>query len=240
MDSMRKNAIITGVLFILGFAGVITAVITKPILDSSDYFMKISANENAITAGAFCTHHGFACAGIAIALYPVLKKYSEGLALGSVGFRIIEAILEISSAIGLILLLALSQEFVKAGAPASSHFQTIGAIFISVREWVGNIYLIPWCIGDLMYYFMFYQTRLIPRWLSGWGLAAAAVCLASSFLVMFRVISPFGVIQIFTNAPIGLQELVLAVWLIIKGFNPSAIASLSARKIYTGSLQAIK
>lgn len=240
MDSMRKNAIITGVLFILGFAGAITAVITKPILGSSDYLMKISANEIAITTGVlFALIMAFACAGIAIALYPVLKKYSEGLALGSVGFRIIEAIFEIASAACLILLLALSQEFVKAGAPASSHFQTIGAIFISVREWVGNIYLIPWCIGALMYYFMFYQTRLIPRWLSGWGLAAAAVCLASSFLVMFRVISPFGVIQIFTNAPIGLQELVLAVWLIIKGFNPSAIASLSARKIYTGSLQAI-
>jgi len=232
MNLIRKNAILTGVLFLLGFTGAITAAITKPILGSSDYLVMISANENTIISGVFFTLiMAFACAGIAISLYPVLKKYSEGLALGSVGFRIIEAMLEIVSAICLILLLTLSQEFVKAGATASSYFQTIGAILMSLQDWVGNVYLIPWCIGALMYYFIFYQTRLIPRWLSGWGLVAATVCLVSSFLVIFRVITPFGAIQIFTNAPIGLQELVLAVWLIFKGFNPSAIASLSARNI---------
>jgi len=229
MNSNRKTAIIVGVLFIIGFAGILTAVLTKPILDSPDYLIKISANEKQILLGAlFQLIMAAACAGIGISLYPVLKKYNEGLALGSVGFRIIEAVLFFVATTGLLSLIPLSQEYVKAGASDTSHFQTLGTILLAERDSVFNLGFMAFTLGALMYYYIFYQSKLIPRWLSGWGFIAAALSLSQALLVMFGE-EPFSTISILLNFPILVNEIVLAVWLIVKGFNPSAIASLSAK-----------
>jgi hypothetical protein len=80
-----------------------------------------------------------------------------------------------------------------------------------------------------MYYYVFYQSKLIPRWLSGWGLIAIMMNLASALLVLFDLIGHLSTVQVVLSVPIGVQEMVLAVWLIVKGFNPSAIASGSAK-----------
>jgi hypothetical protein len=79
--------------------------------------------------------------------------------------------------------------------------------------------------AGLMYYLVFYRSRLIPRWLSGWGIVAVAMGFTASILVVFQVVEPMTTPQIVLNLPIFLQEMVLAVWLIAKGFDPSAIAS---------------
>ena len=102
--------------------------------------LSISANENQVITGIlFALIGAFACASIAISLYPILKKHSQGLALGAVGFRLIEAVLYIVGIIIIILLLALSQEFVQAGAPSSSYFQTLGVILLSGYHWAGFV-----------------------------------------------------------------------------------------------------
>lgn len=81
-----------------------------------------------------------------------------------------------------------------------------------------------------MYYYVFYQSKLIPRWLSGWGIVAIILHLTSVFLTMFFQINPFsGSPIILLSIPIFFQELTLAGWLIVKGFNPSALASGSAK-----------
>ncbi len=229
MNTSRKTATIVGVLFLLGFAGVLTAAFTKPILDGPDYLVKVSANANQILVAAFFQFiMAAACAGIGISLYPVLKRYGEGLALGAASFRVIEAMFEMVGVIILLLLLTLSQEFVKAGAPESSYFQTTGVLFLAGNSLVNNVVaLLAWCIGALMYYYLFYQTRLIPRWLSGWGLVGILLTIAASLLVMFRLAPPFGTIQGIMNLPIGLQEIVMAIWLIVRGFDSSAIVSLA-------------
>jgi hypothetical protein len=232
MNRNRKIAIIAGVLFIIAtVASVLGTLFSKPILDATDYLIKISANENRIAIGAlFKFIAAAASAGIAISLYPILKKYNQGLALGAVGFRLIEGMLGIVGVICLLLLTTLSQEFVKAGAPDSSYFQTSGALIVAVRDWMGNVAgLLAFGLGALMYYYIFFQTKLVPRWLSGWGLIGIILIIVISMLVMFRVIAPMSTTQIVLAVPIGLQEMVLAVWLIVKGFNSSAIASLSAK-----------
>ena len=230
MNTSRKNAIIVGILFITATVAILLSTgFTGYILDAPDYLSKISANENKIIIGALFQFIAAATsAGIAISLYPILRKYNEGLALGSVGFRLIEGVFYIVSALGLLSLLTLSQEYVKAGSPAASYFQILGSLMLAVRNWAGFVFgATAFSLGALMYYYVFYQSKLIPRWLSGWGLIGIVLLLSMTLLIMFGE-EPSGM-TLLLAVPIFLQEMVLAVWLIVKGFNPSAIASGSPK-----------
>jgi hypothetical protein len=233
MNSYRKIAIIAGVLFIIAtVANILSLPFLEP-MKATNYLVSVSTNGDQVTTGALLLFIGAAAAvGIAISLYPVLRKYNEGLALGAVGFRLIEGVFYIVAVIVILLLLTLSQEFVKAGAPDSSYFQTLGVLLVAGYHWVGQVgSLLAFSIGALLYYYIFYQTRLVPRWLSGWGLVAIILTMVSGLLVMFSLIVPMSTFQVVLNLPIAAQEMVLAVWLIVKGFNPSAIASGSANQI---------
>ncbi len=232
MNNFRKNAIIVGVLFIIatvvGMVGNLS--FSKPILDNPDYLIIASANGNQVVTGALLLLiAAFACVGIAIWLYPVLRKCNEGLALGAVGFRLIEGMLYIVGVVGLLSILTLGQEYVRAGALNASLFQASGTSLLAVRDWAGKLSVIAFTVGALMYYYVFYQSKLIPRWLSGWGFLGAALSLAAVLLAISGRIAYFSTVFILLQVPIGVQEMVLAVWLIVKGFNPSAIASLSAK-----------
>jgi len=231
-ETNRKSAAVVGVLFIIGtVAGVLGAVIAVPILGAPDYLSKLSANEGQMLIYTLLMFiMGVACAGIGLALYPILKKYNVGLAIGAVGFRIIEGVGDIVAAICVIALLALSQEFVKAGAPDASYFQTAGIVVNAGIDWLSHgAMLLCWCIGAFMYYSLFYQYRLVPRWLSVWGLIGITLVTIGGVLVMLHVIPGFGTVQLLLNLPIFPQEMVLAVWLIAKGVNSSAVASKSAK-----------
>jgi len=231
MNTYKKTAISVGVLFIIATVlGVLGRSFYQPILDAPDYLIKISANENqVIIGGLLALLAAFACAGIAIGLYPVLKKHHEALALGSVGLRIMEGMLIIVGVVGLLSLLTLSQEYVTAGASNASLFQASGTSLLAVRDWAGKLSIIAFTLGALMYYYVFYQSKLVPRWLSGWGFLGAALSLAAALLAISGQIIYFSTPFILLQVPIGVQEMVLAVWLIVKGFNPSAIASGSAK-----------
>jgi hypothetical protein len=229
MNSNRKIARIAGVLFIIATVTVLVSQLFLGSINPSDYLSNISAQQNQVILGAlFQVIAAFACAGIAISLYPVLRKYHEGLALGSVCFRTIEAMLYLIVVIVIGSLLSLSLEFVTTGASDASYFHILGASLLSVRDGATLLAVIAFSLGALMYYAIFYQSKLIPRWLSGWGLIGAAFSLSAALLMMFGL-KPNSMVMIVLILPIAVQEMVLAVWLIVKGFNPSAIASGSAK-----------
>ena len=228
MNTNRKTAIIVGVLFIIGTVGLaLSVVLVGSILDDPDYLIEFSANENRIIIGTFLVLiSGFALAMVPVMMFPIFKKYNEALALGSVVFRgALEAVIYIAMIISWLLLLTVSQEYVKAGAPDASHFQTLGTLLLKANDQINPILEIVFSLGALMIYYLFYQSKLIPRWLSVWGLIGAILYLAAGLFAMFSV--DFGILL----APLALQEMVLAVWLIVKGFNPSAIASESVKQI---------
>jgi hypothetical protein len=228
----RKTAAVVGVLFIIGtVSGTLGAVIGKPILDAPDYLSKLSANEGQMLLYTLLMFiMGVSCAGIGLALYPILKKYNDGLAIGVVGFRVIEGVLDIVVAISLIALLALSQEYLNAGAPDASYFQTSGVVINAGTDWLNHgAVLLCWCIGAFMYYSLFYHFRLVPRWLSAWGLVGITLVTIGGVLVMLHIIPGFGTVQMLLNLPIFPQEMVLAVWLIAKGVSSSVVASLPAK-----------
>ncbi len=227
METFRKNAVAAGILLLLGFSGVATMATYGPLLSSQDYLTLLSARPGRVLLGvAAYLVMALACGGIAVALYPVLKRHSAGLALGAAGFRLAETPMQILGASTVVLLLTLSREFVKAGSPPSSHYQTIGALLWTANDWIANVGIIlPWAVGAFMYHWVFFRTKLVPRWLSGWGLLGVPVIITGCVLVIFGVIDTGT--QTFFNLPLGLQEIPLALWLIIKGFNREAVGGLS-------------
>ncbi len=218
----RWNAALVGVTFIIATAaGSIAAAMTSPILAAPDYLGQIAANEGTILLGAFLNFlMSVACGGVGLGLYPILRRYSVGWAMGATGFRLLESMTQVLWGASLICLLALSREFVTTATPDITYFQTIGAILQTGSEWISNgVTLIFWCIGAFMYYILFYQYRLVPRWLSAWGLAGITLTVITSILVMLGAIPGFGTVQMVANGPIALQEMVFALWLIVKGVN---------------------
>ena len=137
MDYYRKLAIIAGVLFII-YTGVdILSFLFLGSVTAPNYLVSVSENAGLVGTGALLLFIGGACgSGIAISLYPVLKKFNAGLALGAVGFRISEGVLRFVAVCGYLLLITLSQQFVQAGAPDSSYFQTLGALVYAGNRWV--------------------------------------------------------------------------------------------------------
>lgn len=228
MKSTRKIAVITGVMFIIATVVHLLASPLVPVLTGADYLSRFSAQTNQVAAGAllYLIAH-FASAGIAVVMYPVLKQWNAGLALGSVVFRTIEAVFYMVGLVCLLSLLTLGQQFTSALAADRASLQAIGNVLVSVRDHASLLAVFAFCLGACMYYTLFFQSRLIPRWLSGFGIVAIVLLLAACVLALFsgnRVTS-----YIPLAAPLGVQELVPAVWLIVKGFNPSVIASKSAK-----------
>ena len=230
MKTSRKIAIAVGVLylivnFVLGPPGLI---LQTTMLDAPDYLVNLSANETRwMTAQLFLFMMAVGIACIGPMMYPILKQHNGIMAFLYAGGRIIEGVLIIVGRISALLLLTLSQEFVKAGAPDASYFQTLGELLRA--DWGGQLMTIVFCLGAMVLYYLLYKSKLIPRWLAGFCFIGPAFALAGAFLNMFGLVESLSTIDLLLDGPLFFSELGLAVWLIVKGFNPSAIASASAK-----------
>lgn len=227
MHSNRKTAIIVGVLFIVAtVTAILGGLLIESIIDAPDDLVNVSANENQVLIGVLILLIGAASVvGIPVMMFSILKKHNEALALGYVGFRIFEAVMFIVDVISVLLLITLSQEFVNAVAPDATYFQTLGTLLLAARDWAFLLVPIVFGLGALVFYYLLYQSKLIPRWLSVWGLIGAALVFPQGLLGMFGLLEAGSESMIVFALPILVQEMVLAVWLIVKGFNSSAIAS---------------
>jgi hypothetical protein len=233
MNTYRKNAIIIGVLFIIGTVAGVLTLNAGSIISGPDYLNQVSANENQILIGAgFVLIMGFALSMMSVVLYPVINKHNEVLALGAVVFRgVLEAFAYMIIVVGWLLLITISRDFAKVGALDVSYYQMFGTFLRGLDYWMGHMLAIVFTLGALMIYYVLYQSRLIPRLLAGWGFIGAILYFAAPFLNIFDPQLPslsLGVGWGNLMWPLAVQEMVFALWLIVKGFNPSAIASASA------------
>jgi hypothetical protein len=232
MNTNRKNATMAGVFYIAATVAPIATIFFVGFLGGEvagepipDYLVNVSSNERQVVIGMLIELiWALAVVGIPVMLFPILKKHNEASALGFFGLRFIEAISTIVGSIILLTLLTLSQEFVKAGVPDASYLQTTGDLLLAARDWAFLIGSgLVWSLSALILNYVLYQSRLVPRWLSGWGLVGATLSFAAYLPKFFGIDLPEIVFL-----PIAVQEMVFAVWLIVKGFNPSAVASESA------------
>ena len=232
MKPNKKTARIVGVLFIIATASIFAESIYEPILNSPDFLDLIYPNKQTFIIGILLESIMIpAMFLIPIFLFPVLKKHNKVLALGYVVFRSLESALIGIAEINKLSLINLSRDYLNKGGVDTSNFQNIGGSIQSKLIWVntdGIIYVAIFAMGALILNFALYKSRLIPRWLSVWGIIAAVAILTGSMLFAFTDTSE--VIAMLLIIPIAVQEMVFAAWLIIKGFNPSAIVSESTEK----------
>lgn len=219
MTSNKKTARIVGALFITVVASfLIGDKLLGSILSTPDYLVNVYPNKTKVIIGVlFELIEVVAVVGIVVMMFPILRKHNESIALGYVVLRTLECAMLIVAAISPLFLITLSQEYLSAGTPDISSFQTSGTLLMAARNnWSFLMLAIFYSLAALMFYYVLYQTKLIPRFISVWGLIGATMALTTPLLGTL-----FGI-------PMGLNEIFLGVWLIVKGFNPSAIIFESA------------
>lgn len=229
MNPTKRTARIVGALFLIAMVTSLAGGLwLESLITAPDYLTSVSTNETQI---AICVLleliNGIAVVGIAVMLFPIFRRRDEALALGYVAFRIIEAVIIIAAVVSPLALISLSQEYVAAGAPDASRFEALGSSLLATREiWAGQLLGIFFCVAALLLYYLLFRTKLVPRWLSGWGFVAVALVLAWNILELVGISISIGIVL---ALPMILNEIVLAIWLIVKGFSPSAITSGAAQ-----------
>lgn len=232
MNTSRRTATIVGILYIIGtVSGILSLSLTQSILSDPGYLSKIAANEVQVVIGIlFWLVMCFVLSIVPVMLYPILKNDHPALAMGYVVFRgALETIVGIIMATSQLLLILISEQYAAAGTSDASGLQVLGAFILRSYNAINPLLIMTFSLGALMLYFMFYRSRLVPRWLSVWGFVAIIMHFATAFLTLFHVVRPDDMSTLFTiNFPIFLQEMVMAIWLIAKGFNAQPVATKSA------------
>jgi hypothetical protein len=224
MNTYKKTAVLVGLFFIIGtVSGVLSVIFLGSFLEDPEYLANIALNNISIISGVLCIlTMGFSLTMVPILLYPIFKSYNAVLAMGAVVFRgALEAVVYMAQAVLWLLLLTVSQEFRSLGSTEITIFQHLGDILLQADVWLAHVLSIVFSLGALMIYWVFYRMKLIPNWLSIWGLIGGLLYFVSPITGLF------GLDLGFLMLPLAVQEMVLALWLIIKGFNPNAIAKLN-------------
>lgn len=221
----KITARLVGALFLLATATYFTGnVFLDSILTMPEYLSQVYPNRVQVTIGALLEFADTAAVvGIGILMFPILREFSEPIAVSYVATRIIECVFLVFGAIGPLLLIPLSQAYIAAGMPAAPHFQTLGTLFTTQHVLGFQIGMIALGLGSLLFCYLLYTSRLIPQWMSVLGFIGYAALLLGTSLELFGL-NPYMIHYL----PGGLFELILPIWLIVKGFNAEALSFSSS------------
>ena len=230
MNSHKIAARIFGIFFILTFlsygigSGLIDSIIATP-----DFLSNVYANKTQIIIGVvlMAIIHTFLNIGLPIIVLPILKPYNRYFAYGYLGAAITATAILAAGTIFSLLLLPLSDAYVKAGSAAIPNIETMGILLKKGGFFAYHMGMALWSLGGLMFVSVLYKSKLIPRLMSAWGI------IGYIFLVSGSILELFGhndIVEIGSVIPGGLFEITLSIWLIVKGFNSSAIDSMPIKQ----------
>jgi hypothetical protein len=232
MNTQRKTAVLVGALYILAAVTSIVALIEYgPVLHDTAYILKGTAQSTRVASGAFLESVlAFSIIGISLAMFPILRRRNEGLALGYACFRLLEATIITVGIISLLSVVTLSQQYAQTAAPDAASYATAGRLLVAQHDWTflfgPDLALGP---STLIMSSFLWRSRLVPRYIAAMGLAGGPLVSISAVLVMFNAYDQVSAWGAVTAIPVFAYEMSFAVWLIAKGFNPSALASLDAQ-----------
>jgi Domain of unknown function (DUF4386) len=220
LSSQRKISLAVGVLYLLTFVSVPTLALYHSV-KGANYILGSGPNTAAVSGGLLEIIVALAGIGTAVVLFPMLKKQNEGLALGLVASRVLEATTIFLGVAFLLTIVTLRHDRAGAGALVTSHTLEIlyDRIFLLGQSFMPSV-------NDLLLGLLLYQSRLVPRALSRIGLVGAPLLVAGYVAVLFGLTGQHGPLAGLTALPVALFEFSLGVWLVVKGFNPEAVAAI--------------
>ena len=222
MASHRKISLTAGLLYLLTMVSIPTLALYGQV-KGANYILGAGPDTAAMLGGLSEVIVALAGIGTAVVLFPVLKKQNEGAALGLVAARVLEASTLFLGVAFLLSIVTLRQAGAGADALVTSH--TLSALYDRIFL-LGQSFMPAIC--DLLLGVLLYQSRLVPRALSVIGIVGAPILVVGYLAILFGLIGRLAPLAALSALPVALFEFSLGVWLVIKGFNPSAISSLSA------------
>jgi hypothetical protein len=220
MDSTRKTALVAGLLYLLTFVSIPTLILYKAVRGAG-YIVSAGPDTRVYIGGVLEIIVALACIGTAVALYPVVKRQNEGVALGFVGARTLEAATIVAGVVSLLSVVALRRAGAGAGALATGH------ALVGLHDWTFTLgqSLIP-AVNALLLGSLLYRSRLVPRILPLLGFIGAPLLIASTVATVFGANHYGSGLSGLLTIPIALWEFSLGVYLVTKGFRAPALRKL--------------
>jgi len=226
MSSTRKTALVAGVFYLITFISIPTLALYRPVKNHADWILGSGAGTAVLVGGFLEVIVALAGIGTAVTLYPVVNRQNEGVALGFVAARVLEAGMIFTGVVSLLSLVTLRQHLGGAAGADAASLVTTGASHVAVYNWTFLLgqSLMPGInavlLGSLMY-----RSRLVPRVIPVTGLIGAPLLITAVFATLFGGIEQYSSLAAAAALPVAAWELSLGVWLVIRGFRPSPITT---------------
>lgn len=238
MSSSRRTALVAGVFYLITFVSIPTLVLYRPVKDNADYITTTGANTGVLRGAFLEVVVALACIGTAVTLFPIVKRQNEGVALGFVATRVLEAAMIFTGVVSLLSLVTLRQDLGTTAGASAAALTTSGAAFVATYHWTFLLgqSLMPG-VNALLLGSLMYRSRLVPRIIPTVGLIGAPLLIAACIATMFGLIGQLSVWAALAALPVAVWELSLGLWLVVKGFRPSPLTATGVPE--TGSPAAL-
>ncbi|MET3919522.1 DUF4386 domain-containing protein [Arthrobacter sp. UYEF20] len=235
MKATRRAAVVAGVFFLLTEIGAIAGMILYgPLLTGTDYIVSTGTDTNVLLGALFEVILAISNVGTAVAVYPVVRRHNESFALGYLSARLLEAAVIVVGIISLLTVVTLKQDLAGTPDADAATFVTVGRSLLAIHEWT-FLFGPNFALGTatLLLATLMFTSRLVPRTLAVLGLVGGALVSVSAIAVMFGAYEQLSTFGFLVALPVFAWEVFLAIWLILKGFSPSALAGSIARRAGT-------
>ena len=219
MSSGNKTARIIGILSLAttAIAILINQVLLGPVIFGTDFLTDTAMNKTEVIVSVLLGLVGVAISiSIVVLFLPIFKKYNYSAAFCYLGLSIVAFAIGLIDKVSIMAILSVSEEYLKAGSPDSEQFKILGNVFYQIRWWTHYLDILIAGLPLVVFYYILYQSKLIPRFISVWGLIGVMLMLTVVLLAIFDQ----GTIMILF-LPLGLNQLFLSIWFIVKGFSLS-------------------
>ena len=228
----RRNGIIIGIFYIgAAVTSIIALLLYNPVLSDQWFMATTNGYETKILFGVFNDILLIMFAiGTAVMLFPYLRRWNEQLALGHVTFRFMEAVFITIGVVSILTLLQLSMHYEANELTSNHNLLEIGYLLQSGHRWtfmLGPNFMLG--INTLLYSYLLFRTGLVPRPLAAFGMLTAVLVFIAGLLYMFGIIAPHSTVKGLIALPVGVYEMSLAIWLIVKGFHKQNLEKLMGK-----------
>lgn len=219
--SNRQIIRLAGALIIIGIISGVLSIV--PSVEGTDYLNEVYPNRGQVLIGSIFQFLLVPIyIGFSLLIYSVIKKNNESLAIGFVGFRFVAGVFQLIGVILLPIFIYLSKEYLESDPSNILHLETLGEILKITRDLTNHLgVILATGLGNLLLYGIFYVKNHIPKWLTIWGIVGNILIMLASFLILFQLIEVVSAEYGIMTIPLVIQEIVFAIWLIIKGLNTS-------------------